>query len=155
MSSFLTNAEVSYSGFQEINPHLFFSLFSSTKVAKQLFRKHLPSGVNFFTYSNTWGFAAFAASSTNEIIVQLSAGTKLRHDGFVLFQMQLTDFAQEVFLWSWNTESLQPILIHINQRKQITREEQKKSPSCSHCLQNKQDKNSKGKKPEFSSFKRS
>lgn len=42
--------------------------------------------------------------------------------------MQLTDFAQEVFLWSWNIESLQPILIHINQRKQITQDEQKKSP---------------------------
>lgn len=34
MSSFLTNAEISYSGFQEINPHLFIPLSSSTKIAK-------------------------------------------------------------------------------------------------------------------------
>lgn len=123
MSSFPTNAEASYSGFQEINPHLFFSSPQTPALPNSKFRKFLPSGVNFFTYSNTQGFAAFAASSTNEITVQLSAGRKHRHDGFVLFQMQLTDFAQEVFLWNWNIESLQPILTHINQRKQITQEE--------------------------------
>lgn len=88
-----------------------------------LFRKHLPSGVNFFTYSNTQGLAAFAASSRNEITVQPSAGRKLRHDGFVPFQMQLTDSAQEVHLRSRNTASLQPMLIPINQRKQITQQE--------------------------------
>lgn len=60
--------------------------------------------------------------------MQPSAGRKLRHDGSVLFQMQLTDFAQEVFLWSWNIESLQSVLIHINQRKQITQQEYIKSP---------------------------
>lgn len=89
---------------------------------------HLPSGENFFTYSNTRGFAAFAASSTNEITVQLSAGTKLRHDGFVLFQMQLTDFAQEVFLWSWNIESLQPILFTLIKENKSHRRNRKCSP---------------------------
>lgn len=112
MSSFLTNAERSYSGFLGFDPHLLFfccwwflfglgfCLSSSAKAAKWLFRKHLPSGVNFFTYSNTPGLAASAASSTNEIAVHPSVGRKLRRDGFVPFQMQLIDFAQEVLLWS-------------------------------------------------------
>lgn len=108
------------------DPRFFFPPLSSQALQLPnilLFRKHLPSGVNFFTYSNTQGLAAFAASSRNEITVQPSAGRKLRHDGFVPFQMQLTDSAQEVLLRSRNIASLQPMLIHINQRKQITQQE--------------------------------
>jgi len=43
--------------------------------------------------------------------------------------MQLTDFAQEACLWRWNIASLQPVLIHINQRKQITAGTEKVPPT--------------------------